>query len=145
MITGINELKTLPKHYHANLNINLMVENVIQIKNGIMINVNVSVKTNAWHKDFIWNPTTCSSQNGKYIANTMDDSVIKYDEIMESCDKETKKFLTNFIEEKVSCKTQNFTCIFINYYSIIDSCYYFLLSDKISSKTKTLATISCHK
>ena len=47
MITGINELKTLPKHYHANLNINLMVENVIQIKNGIMINVNVSVKTNA--------------------------------------------------------------------------------------------------
>ena len=32
------------KHmYHANVNINLMVVSVIQIKNGIMINVNVSV------------------------------------------------------------------------------------------------------
>ena len=30
--------------YHANLNANLMVENVIQIKSRIMINVNVSAK-----------------------------------------------------------------------------------------------------
>ena len=30
--------------YHANANVNLMVENVIQIKSGIMINVDVSVK-----------------------------------------------------------------------------------------------------
>ena len=38
-----------------------------------------------------------------------------------------------------------FTCIFINYYSIIDSCYYLLLSDKIASKTKTFITTSRHK
>ena len=30
--------------YHSNININLTEENVIQIKSGIMINVDVSVK-----------------------------------------------------------------------------------------------------
>ena len=30
--------------YHANVNINLMVENVIQINGGIPINVDVNVK-----------------------------------------------------------------------------------------------------
>ena len=32
---------------------------------------------------------------------------------------------TNFNKKKVTCKTQNFLCftyIFVNYYSIIDSC-----------------------
>ena len=43
MITEINESKILPKH-HANLNVNLMEENVIQIKSGIMINADASVK-----------------------------------------------------------------------------------------------------
>ena len=45
MITGINESKTLRKHiYHANININLMKQNVSQINGGIIINVDVSVK-----------------------------------------------------------------------------------------------------
>ena len=44
MITRINESKTLTKHIHANVNVNLMVENVIQIKSGITINFDVSVK-----------------------------------------------------------------------------------------------------
>ena len=30
--------------YHANVNVNLMVENVIQIKSGITINVHASAK-----------------------------------------------------------------------------------------------------
>ena len=30
--------------YHANLNVNLVVENVIQIKSGIMINADVTTK-----------------------------------------------------------------------------------------------------
>ena len=30
--------------YHANVNVNLMEENVIQIKSGITMNVNMSVK-----------------------------------------------------------------------------------------------------
>ena len=37
--------KILTKDIHANENVNLMKENVIQIKSGIMINVDVSEKT----------------------------------------------------------------------------------------------------
>ena len=40
MIVGINESKTLTKH-HANVNVDLMEENVIQINGGITINVDV--------------------------------------------------------------------------------------------------------
>ena len=43
-VTRINELKTLTNMHHENVNINLMVENEIQTKSGIMINVGVSVK-----------------------------------------------------------------------------------------------------
>ena len=44
MITGTNESKTWTKIYHANVNINLLVESVIQIKSGIIINVGANVK-----------------------------------------------------------------------------------------------------
>ena len=40
--------------YHANVNINLMLENVIQIKSGITINVNVSVKNITYVKKIIF-------------------------------------------------------------------------------------------
>ena len=42
MITGIYQSITFTKH--ANVNVSLMVEDVIQIKCGIRINVDVSVK-----------------------------------------------------------------------------------------------------
>ena len=46
MITEKKGSKALTKiMYHTNVNVNLMVENVIQIKNGIMINVSPSLKT----------------------------------------------------------------------------------------------------
>ena len=48
---------------NVNVNANLMVENIIQIKSEIMINAGVSVK-NIYGKDYIWNPAICS---GKYI------------------------------------------------------------------------------
>ena len=46
MIIRINESKKQYKKtiYHANVNTNLMVENVIQIRSGITVNVDVSVK-----------------------------------------------------------------------------------------------------
>ena len=60
MIAEINESKTL----------NLMVENVTQIKRGIKINVGTSVKIKKKHrvyeKDYIWNPATFSYKNVKY-------------------------------------------------------------------------------
>ena len=44
MITGKNESKTLTKQISANINADLMEENIIQINGGITINVDGSVK-----------------------------------------------------------------------------------------------------
>ena len=44
MIITINESKILTKQYHANVNVNLIVKNVTQIKVGITIILSVSVK-----------------------------------------------------------------------------------------------------
>ena len=68
-------------------------------------------------KDYVWNLATCNCENGKYLANIMDDSVI-------TCDEITDVEETNF-NEKYNLKNIKFlyfTCIFINYYCIIDSC-----------------------
>ena len=65
----------------------------------------------------MWNPTTCSCENGKYLASVIDDSAITCDEVIESYEKDAEAKLynkTNFNEKKAIG--------FINYYSIIDSC-----------------------
>ena len=54
MITGINESKTLTKHIHAHVNVNLMKQNVHQINGGIMINVGVSVKKFVYMKKIMF-------------------------------------------------------------------------------------------
>ena len=68
--------------------------------------------------------------NDKYLASIIDNSVIRCNEIIDavakSYDKEAKTVSTNFNEkrEPVKQKILCFTCFFINYYSIIDSCSY---------------------
>ena len=47
-------------------------------------------------QDNIWNPATCGCENGKYLANIIDYSVVTCDEIIE----ETKTISTNFNEKK---------------------------------------------
>ena len=48
------------------------------------MSINVTVKNIIYVKKYcIWNPATRSCENGKYLANTMDDSVITYDEIID--------------------------------------------------------------
>ena len=54
-------------------------------------------------KDYIWHPATCSCENGKYLASTIDNFVIIRDEIMEKI----KTVLTS-LTVKIDCKTQNF-------------------------------------
>ena len=54
MIIGINESKPLTRLYHANINVNLMEGNVIQIKSGIILNVDVSVKFVIYMKKIIF-------------------------------------------------------------------------------------------
>ena len=60
-----------------------MVENVIQIKGGIEINVSANVKFITKHsvceKDYNWNPAVCAYESGKYLASIIKDSVITWD------------------------------------------------------------------
>ena len=42
-----------------------MIENIAQIKSGITINVNVTVRTSK-------NPATCTCDNSEYLANITD-------------------------------------------------------------------------
>ena len=46
-----------------------MEENVIQIHDRITV------------KDYIWNSSTCSSENENFLTSMMDDSVIMRDEV----------------------------------------------------------------
>ena len=85
-----------------------MIESVIQIKKGNQ----EGKKHHICEKEYIRNRAICSCQNGKYLANIMDDSVITCDEIIDKkakpCNEETKTISRNFNEKKIACKTQNF-------------------------------------
>ena len=78
-----------------------MVENVIQIKKGAMINIDLSLKNIIY---YIWNPGTCSCKNCKYLANINDHSVITHDLIIDTnamwYDEETKSIPKNFMKKK---------------------------------------------
>ena len=121
-----------------------MTQTVSQINAGMTINVDVSVKTKYISKKYVWNRSTCICENGKYLAGIMDDSVVICDKVIESNDEEIKTIPISFNEENKTCKAQKFlyfTSLFINYHCIIDGCYYILLYDKISRKTKTFISI----
>ena len=77
------------------VNINLTEQNVSQISGGTMINVYVSVK-NICKKDYVWNSSTCSCKNGKYLSSHMDDdSIIISVEVIESYNEEIKTIAIN--------------------------------------------------
>ena len=55
--------------YHANVNVNLMEENVIQTKGGITINIDAGTKNIIYVKKIYLELGTSSCENGKYLAN----------------------------------------------------------------------------
>ena len=44
-------------------------------------------------KDYILNPSTCSCENGKYLATIIEYSAIMYDQLIERDDAEKKKLM----------------------------------------------------
>ena len=95
-------------------------------------------------KDYIWNPSTRTYENGKCVASIMDDSAIIYDEIIE------KTIPTNFNENKATCKTQNFyialafLLITMALFTAV-SIYCYLITYWAKKKKKTFITISQQK
>ena len=71
-----------------------MEKSVIQLNGGIIINVYVSVKNVIMSKRiYLEYPSTCSCENGKYLASIMDNSTIMSNDKAKSNDEEQK---TNF-------------------------------------------------
>ena len=59
------------------------------------------IKTSYMWKKHVCNPIACICENGKYLASTMDDSMIMCDEIIYAEE-------TNFNEKYIICEKQNF-------------------------------------
>ena len=59
------------------------MQHIFQIKNNIMINVNVSVKSILGvKKGYNWNPSRCICENSRYLKSIIDNSVIVHNEII---------------------------------------------------------------
>ena len=103
MITRKNETKTLTKHISCECKCRFDERkcNSDQRWNNDKCRCECK-KHHVCEKDYTWNPFTCNCENGKHLAGIMDNSTIKFDEIIEI------KRKTNLNEEKTACKTQNF-------------------------------------
>ena len=89
----------------------------------------------------IWNPATGNCENGKYVGSIVDNSVITCDEVIV----QTKTVPTRHVmKNNISTNFNILFIYFFNYHSIIDSCWYLLLLDKISRKTKAFITMSLY-
>ena len=113
MITGINEWKTLTKHISCKCKLDGTKCNSNQWWNNHKCRCECK-KRQICEKDYVWNPTTCNCENGKYLASIMDGSAIICDEVVDAeaklslkDDDETKTIPRSFNENKVICKTQN--------------------------------------
>ena len=85
--------------FHMIVNANSVVQLVIQIRNGIMINVYTSVKK--CKKDYSWNPSACVCEKSKYLKRIVDDSVIVCDYILNVTDSVSIN-VTNAISRNVT-------------------------------------------
>ena len=85
-------------------------------------------KRHVCEKDYVWNPAICSCENGKYLANIMDDSANICDEVIDADrdaeaksnnkakpNDETKTVPTNFNEKNITSKTKN-SIFYLHFY-----------------------------
>ena len=92
---------------HVNVNVNLMAVDATEIKSKITkcrYECKNGRKHNVCKKYYIWNTSTRTCENGEYLENVIDDSVVRCDEIIDAVQSE----LINFNTEKAACKMDNF-------------------------------------
>ena len=134
-----------------------MDEDVIKINGRTMINIHVSETNITYVKNIMFGTLVhvfVKIENIQQVLwviqrlrvmklqnHMMKTWIRKLDQTMKLS--RTMKQILMGIEQPAKRKILIFTCIFINYYSIIDDCQYLLLFDKISSKTAI--TISLQK
>ena len=83
MIAGTNELKTLTKHISSECKCKFDGRkcNSDQWWNNDKCQCECK-RHHVCEKYYIWNPSTCTWENGKYLASIMDDSAITCNEII---------------------------------------------------------------
>ena len=68
-------------------------------------------KCHVYKKDYVWNPSTCNCENGKYLASIMDNLVIICEDVIKSYNEnvgaKSNDEKTNFSEKNATCKIQN--------------------------------------
>ena len=76
------KLKQLQNLFHAIVNENSIVQHLVQIKNGIITQVNVNVKNIMSAKKIIVAILACIYENNKHLKSIADTSVTELDEII---------------------------------------------------------------
>ena len=103
MITGINEWKTLTKHISCKCKCKFDGRKCNSDQWWNNTKYQCEGKNHHVKKNYVWDPATCSCENGKY--GWFSDYVWWH---LESYDEETKTIPTNFNEKKTTWKMQNF-------------------------------------
>ena len=100
MITGINESETLTNHISCECKCEFVGKkyNLSQWWNNDKCQCECK-NCSVCERDFVWNPSACNCENGKYLASIIDDSVIMCDEVIEPYDEEVKTIPTNSNEK----------------------------------------------
>ena len=155
MITEVNELKTLTKYisckYYFKFDGRKFNSDQKWNSNEFQCECKNLKEHHVCKKHYIWNPAAYSCENGKYVGNIIDNSVITCEKIVNitTTTKNPTKTVPTNLKKKITCKTKKsfifFTFLLIITALISDSCYYLLSPDKISSKTKASITISRHQ
>ena len=103
LIKGINESKTLAKHISCECKCKFDWKQCHsdQWWNNDKCQCECK-KRHVCEKKYIWNPSSSSCENGKYLGSIMDDTAITCDKIIESYNK-----AININEKKGTCKTEN--------------------------------------
>ena len=99
MITGINELKILLNHISYEFKFDATKCKWNQWWNNNKCRCECK-KIHVWEKEYVWNPSTCICENGKYLASIMDDSAFICDEVISSYNEEIKTIPTKFNKNK---------------------------------------------
>ena len=125
-----------------NVNANLMVKNVTQIKSTATKNVDVSAKIreNIYVKKIFLESYYMTCKNGKYLGSIIGNSVITCDEIIEV----TKTVSTKTTTTKTN-KFLYFNHLFYDYNITLETCKYLLLLHKTLIKIRTFIAITQHK
>ena len=92
MITGINQSRMLTKHilcrYKCKFDVRKCNFNQKWNNDRYLCKCKNLEQHHACKKEYIWNPSTCSCENGEYLgsSSSIDDSMIMCNEILNAAD-----------------------------------------------------------